>query len=451
MVRISRTAAALASTALTLTAADVYAGGFAIREQSTYFQGTVFAGAAAGGPSASSMFWNPATMTQHTSWLTKEMAATAILANSTINPTAATNPGFPGLAGLGGSGNISGNAVVPAGYTIYRPNDRWALGVATGAPYGLATRPNYMSAGMFYGRDSEVFSFNVTPMVAVQLDNWVSVGVGVQIQYFYVELDQAFPGTGVAASNLKLQGDGVGVGFTAGITLTPSPWTTIGIGYRSGIEQAITGQVARPAFTTLVPGVGAVTFPSLTTSISSTIPLPQSVSVGIRQKVTESLTLMGTYEWTDWSRLGTVALNVGAPAALLPTLPTALPFQWEDGWFISAGAEYQWSPAWAVRAGIGFEHSPINDRVRGVRLPDNDRVWVGAGVTYNWSNRLALELGYSHIFVKDAPVNIVAGNPLFTAGAGTYTGIGETSIDIISLGFRYKFGEPPVKAIVTKG
>lgn len=443
MVRVNQTAALFAGTALalTLTAAEVYAGGFALREQSTYFQGTVFAGAAAGGPSASSMYWNPATMTQHTSWLTKEMAATAILANSTITPTSATAAGFPAgtLAGLGGSGNVSGNAVVPAGYTIYRPNDRWALGVYTGAPWGLATRPNYQWAGQFYGRDSEVFSFNVTPMVAVQLDNWISVGVGVQVQYFYVELDQAFPGT--AGSNMKLQGDGVGMGFTAGVTITPSPWTSIGIGYRSGIDQRLEGQVSRPA-------VGPLG--NFTTTLSASLPLPQSVNIGIRQKVTEQLTLMGTYEWTDWSRFGRVPLNIAAPGALLPTLPTVLPFEWEDGWYVSVGAEYQWSPAWAVRAGVGFEHSPVNDRNRGVRLPDNDRIWVGAGLTYNWSHKLALELGYTHIFVEDAPINIAAGNPLFVPGF-TFTGTGETSIDIISVGFRYKFGDPPAKPLITKG
>jgi long-chain fatty acid transport protein len=451
MVRVNKTAALLAGTALglALTAADALAGGFAIREQSTYFQGTSFAGAAAGGPSLSSMFWNPATMTQQTSWLSTEKSVTAILGDSNITPTTATKPGFPGLAALGGSGNISGNALVPAGYTVYRPNDRWALGVALNAPWGLATRPNYTWSGMFYGRDSEVFSTNITPMAAVQLDSWISVGVGLQVQYFYVELDQAFPGTGAAASNLKIQGDGIGVGFTAGVTLTPTPWTTIGIGYRSGLDQKIEGQISRPAFTTLVGGV-PVAIPALTTSTATTIPLPQSVSIGVRQKVTESLTLMGTYEWTDWSRFGTVPLNY-SPVGI--GLPANLPFQWEDGWFISVGAEYQWSPVWAVRAGIGFEHSPINDRVRGVRLPDNDRTWVSAGLTYNWSHKLALEIGYSHIFVQDAPINIAAGtgNPLFTPASGTFTGTGETSVDIISVGFRYKFGEPPAKPLITKG
>ncbi len=49
--------------ALIATTADANAGGFAVREQSAYGQGSSFAGVAAGG-SLSSMFWNPATMTQ---------------------------------------------------------------------------------------------------------------------------------------------------------------------------------------------------------------------------------------------------------------------------------------------------------------------------------------------------------------------------------------------------
>lgn len=454
MVRLSRTGALLAGTALalTITIVEADAGGFAIREQSTYFQGTVFAGAAAGGPSLSSMFWNPATMTQHAGWLTKEMAATAVIGNSTITPSAAANPGLPGgaLLALGGSGNISEDAVIPASYTVYRPNDRVAIGIMTNAPYGLATTANYNWAGMFYGRNSEVFSFNVTPQIAYQINNWIAVGVGVQIQYFSIELDQAMPGTGLFATNLKLQGDGIGVGFTAGVTITPSPWTSIGIGYRSAIEQEVEGQAARPAFTTLVGGV-PVTFPNATAAIKANVPLPQSVSVGVRQRVSEAFTLMGTVEWTEWSRLSTVPITTSATPLVLPGFPGALPFQWDDGWFVSVGAEYQWSPAWAVRAGLGFERSPVNDQVRAARLPDNDRVWVGAGLTYNWNDRLALELGYTHIFVEDAPVNITPGNPSFNPALGTFVGTGETSVDIISVGFRYRFGPLPSKAIVTKG
>src|SRR5262245_15443953 len=50
---------------LVVATAQANAGGFAIREQSTYGQGTSFAGIAAGG-ALSSMFWNQSNMNQIT-------------------------------------------------------------------------------------------------------------------------------------------------------------------------------------------------------------------------------------------------------------------------------------------------------------------------------------------------------------------------------------------------
>src|SRR5262252_366192 len=54
---------ALASAAVIFAAwgGPAWAGGFAVPEQSAYFLGTSFAGAAAGGD-ISSMFWNPAAL-----------------------------------------------------------------------------------------------------------------------------------------------------------------------------------------------------------------------------------------------------------------------------------------------------------------------------------------------------------------------------------------------------
>jgi long-chain fatty acid transport protein len=55
-------ACSAAGVVLAATAA-ANAGGLAVREQSAYGQGSSYAGVAAGG-SLSSMFWNPATLTQ---------------------------------------------------------------------------------------------------------------------------------------------------------------------------------------------------------------------------------------------------------------------------------------------------------------------------------------------------------------------------------------------------
>ena len=172
------------------------------------------------------------------------------------------------------------------------------------------------------------------------------------------------------------------------------------------------------------------------------------VSLGIRQRLNPQWTVLGTVEWSHWSRIGTANVNGG----VIPG--TTLPFQFDDGWFFSVGAEYQWSPNLAVRAGIGYEISPIKDAVRIPTLPDNDRIWLSAGLSYNITNALKLDFGYSHIFVKDAPINIVPGHPWFSPGIPIpYIGSVESHVDIISVSLSYRWDEPaPVRktALVTK-
>ena len=60
------------------------AGGFAVREQSAYGQGSSFAGMAAPGDSISSMFWNPAAVTS-VSRTTVEGNVTGIFPSSELD------------------------------------------------------------------------------------------------------------------------------------------------------------------------------------------------------------------------------------------------------------------------------------------------------------------------------------------------------------------------------
>jgi long-chain fatty acid transport protein len=298
-----------------------------------------------------------------------------------------------------------------------------------------------------------VFTINATPSVAYQLNDWISVGVGVQVQYMKVKLNSAFPGSSIPPASpdtLTITGDSVNFGFTAGVTLTPTPWTTIGIGYRSQIDQRLDAQIQRPAF--LAPfGAGFVPVPATIVTANPTVPLPDSVNVGVRQRISPAFTLLGTFEWTNWSRLQNIDTRVVGPLA--PGIPAELPFQWRDGYFGSVGFEYEWSPLLAFRTGIGFEQSPVTDRTRGTRLPDADRVWLSAGLTYNWSERLSIELGYSHVFVRDARISIDAAsaNPLFTPALGTFSGTARTEVDIISAALRWRWGEFPQRALAVKG
>ena len=119
---------------------------------------------------------------------------------------------------------------------------------------------------------------------------------------------------------------------------------------------------------------------------------------------------MGTAEWTNWSRIGTsfVSQAAGGPA-LIGGSPVALPFQFRDGWFYSIGAEYMVDAKTTLRGGVAYEVSPITDRVRIPLLPDNDRIWLSVGASYKMLPNLIMDVGYSHIWVKDANINVSPG------------------------------------------
>jgi long-chain fatty acid transport protein len=422
--------AAVSATAL-VSASAAFAGSFAVREQSATGLGASFAGVAAGSGGVSSIYWNPATITMNPGWQS-EWHASVIFPDAKIDPTPTTLGTVAAARGTpAGSGNIGENALVPASYSSYQINNNLWVGLYTGAPYGFMTKSDLNWAGQVYGRSSKVFSFNATPTVGYKVNDWLSVGVGLQIQYIDVNLKRALAVTPNAPNSI-LEGDNTGVGYTLGVTLTPFAGTEIGLGFRSMIHHELEGTA------TVAPGV--------VLPIKANVNLPETVTFGVSQRITDQFKIMGGIEWTNWSRLR-VAPVVNQ---LSGTALTGLPFRYDDGWFFSVGAEYQWTPQFAVRAGFAYEMSPIDDQTRDVRIPDNDRYWASLGATYKWSDKLSFDVAYSHIFVNKGNINLVPGNP-------SYVGlpfVAETkpSIDIVSVALKYRWDDPrkPEAVLVRK-
>lgn len=411
----------LASTVAAIVAevATAEAGGFGIRGQSAYGEGSSFAGMAAPGDSISSMFWNPAAVTI-ANGMTAESSMAVVFPRSEldVDPTRSTLTAF-GITGNGG--NVGETKVVPAGYFATPVTDKIYVGVSVTAPFGLGSTSDPPWVGMFSHLDADALSVNVSPVLGVKVNDMFSVAVGAQIQYLDVDLETALAPT-AAPPRQRLEGDDIGVGFVAGVTFTPFDGTIIGIGYRSKLKQSLDGSQSFD-----IPVVTPVgTIPAGSHPVSADVTLPETVSVGVRQRINETFTVMAGMEWTNWSRIQTVRFD-GSPTG------SSLAFDYRDGWFFSVGGEYKFNPNLTLRAGTGYEIAPTTDEGRSMRLPDADRIWASIGASYNWNERLSIDVGYTHLFVDDGPIDET------TAGI-RYAGTAESSVDTISLGIRYKFG-----------
>ncbi len=383
----------LLGTTTLVSATFAHAGGFAIREQSAEFQGMSFAGAAAGGSGLSSMFWNPATITQHEGMKGDYNGAL-------VMPYGRAKDETGGLGGTTDSGNIGKTAFVPATYSSYQINDMFWVGLGMTAPFGMKTENDPNSIGALYGYKSKIFTLNINPVVGVKLNDLVSVGAGLQINYMKGDLSNALAGVGEIA---RVEGDDWGVGFTAGITITPTDMTTIGIGYRSRVKHKLKGSFYNNLGAIL--GIPALTTPYGPATVDHT--LPDMLTFSVRQQITDSLALTGSVEWTNWSLFKDFTIEYSGGTE-------SIAYDWEDSWLFAVGAEYKYSDALTFRAGYAYEDSPVPDSTRGVRVPDNNRHWISIGASWVAGDWLTLHAGYSHLFVKDGDVNITTPVP-FTA------------------------------------
>jgi long-chain fatty acid transport protein len=296
--------------------------------------------------------------------------------------------GFPGS----NEGNIAHFAFVPAAYTAYRLHERVVFGLGVNIPFGLLTEYDDDSILHRTGvaGKSEVSSLNVNPALSLQVTDWLALALGAQVQYFDALLTrQALGRLGIS----RLEGDDVGFGVTAGLKVTPRPGTTIGLGYRSFIDHELDGTLK-----TANAGNFDVTYDGVN--------MPDLVTLGIRQNVTERLRVMAGAEWSNWSRFETVTVKNG-PA------PLELAFDYDDGWFVSVGGEFDLTRQVSVRSGIGYEWGPIDDNVRTYRIPDSDRLQLSAGVSYRLNERFSFDVGYSFAAIEDASIRAAdAGGPV---------------------------------------
>lgn len=436
-------AIATVSSAALLAANGAFASSFAIRSgQSAEGLGMSYAGAAAGGIGMGSMAWNPATITmfpgRNSNW-----NFTYLYANGSYEPTSVTRLGSPfGPASpiQNGTGNIGGDgSFIPASYSAWQLTDRFWIGMTTGAPFGLRSKPeNQVHAAQVYGRSAKVTTINVAPTVGYKVNDWLSVGAALQIQRFDAKLKNAAISSPFSPPVI-VEGDTIDFGYRLGVTLTPLDGTTIGLGYRSSVRQTLEGTLRTP--TAVIP-------------VKANLNLPDSVVFGLSQVINEQWQAHLGVEWTNWSRFRNIPIVSqfnGLPA-------TSLNFQYDDSWFFSGGVEYKYSRDLTLRAGVAYELSAVNDQNRQIFISDNDRLWLSAGGSYQITDRIKLDLGYTYIHVNKATVNYTGAHPQqqFQPQAQKvyYTAEAKPYIHILSAGLTYRWDDPaqtiPVQPTVRK-
>lgn len=419
------------------------AAGFAIKEQSASSQGHAFASASTGVEDISTMFFNPSLLTFHQGNQFVAVGSVIIPDSDFKNGSGNFSPAVGGgpitpASGFSGLDDIGRNGYIPAGYAMISPHPDLRLALAVTEPFGLRTSNAEGWIGRYHALDSRLTTVNIAPTAAYRFNDYFSVGAGFVAQYADTSLSNAVDfgtiGAGLGGTpgaedgRSKLKADDWGFGFTLGLTLEPRKGTRIGVGYRSEVSHTLSGDVDFDLGTGVGGAVSGATGAFVDGGAKADIDLPEQVTFGIHQDLTDDLSIMGEVQWTHWSGIDELRVEFDNPAQ-----PDDVTQQsWDNSWFFALGGSYRPSEDWTVKLGLAFDQSPVPERTRSPRIPDEDRYWLSGGVSYQPSDWFSLSLGYTHIFMPDADIDLSLEDPN-NATRGSLEGTFETQIDIIAL------------------
>ena len=392
--RVDRLTAALA---LAGCANLAQAAGFALIEQNASGIGNAYAGQAAAATDASTIFFNPAGMT----YLPDRQV---VMAGHLIKPQAE----FSGTSTIGGGtgGDAGSLALVPNAYFAFRLTPDVHLGVGMNAPFGLKTEYDPTWAGRAQAIKSELKTINLNPSIAWKVNDALSLGAGLSLQYAEATL------TNLSAAGLvTIKGDDYGWGFNLGALWKLGEATRLGLAYRSEVDYTLEGSVTFS---------GA---PGLNGPVTADATMPDSASLSLFHKLDERWDVLADVTWTGWSDFDELRI-VRTTGALVGVTPE----NWRDTWRYSVGANYRYSERVTLRGGVAFDQRAASDAFRTARIPDEDRTWLALGAQYRVSPKMVVDIGYAHLFVQDARINKSEAGPPASVLTGTY----DASVDILS-------------------
>ncbi|MCW9014174.1 MAG: outer membrane protein transport protein [Gammaproteobacteria bacterium] len=449
----------------------VQASGFALIDNSASGMGNAFAGGSAIAEDASTIYFNPAGMTR----LSGDQIS---VAGHFISPAADfTNNGSTLVTGapMSGTNDDGGeSALVPNFYYVKDLGNGNFFGLGITVPFGLSTDYEDDWVGRYTATKSEVSTVNINPSFASKINNDLSIGFGISLQYIEAtlanQLDSGMICTGVLVqggaatstamatcagaggmavgdvnvdSSQSLEGDNWATGWNFGLLYDLDKDSRLGLAYRSAIKQDLDGDVnftrsaELEAFLNGTSPIGSVgpaanAFSNTRPGVEAGIELPASLSVSYYRDIDSKLAIMADITWTEWSNFDQLEIRFdNGPYQSASVIPE----NWDDAYRFALGMSYKQDSTFTYRAGVAVDQTPIPSAVdRTPRIPGDDRTWLSLGLGYNVSADMSIDVGYSHLFVGDTEIN----NTDASFGH-TVTGSYEADVDILSVQGNFKF------------
>lgn len=421
------------------------ASGFAILEHSVTELGNAYAGSASAAQDSSTIYFNPAGLSK-LSGTEFIFGSHLILPNAQFASTSSTD-----ITGRPLTGNNSGNAgeiaLIPNVYFSTDITEKLRIGLGVNAPFGLATDYNKNWQGRYDTITSDLLTVNLNPSFSYAINDWFSIGAGVNFQYIdfrfsnaidfgtlcFGALDSQSCGTlgllpQAADGRAKLKGDDWSVGYNIGLMFEPIQGTRLGLAYRSKISHTLRGTAEFNVPQVASPLLASGAFKN--TRVHGRVDMPETISFGAFHQLNDNWAIMANVTWTRWNRFKVIRFEFDNPAQA----QTSIEQKWENSFHYALGASYKANQNWTFRLGTAYDETPIpNENLRTAQIPGTSRYWLSSGLSYHGYKPFTIDIAYAHLFVPDSKIDR-------TDNFGhRINGSYENSVDILSAQIRWAF------------
>ena len=296
------------------------------------------------------------------------------------------------------NGKSPGNVIgwFPGGSAFYtqKLSPDVTAGIGLYGNYGLGLHfGNWSGENLI--KDSTLLALTLMPAMAWQVNDALSVGAGIGINYGYLSLKRQ-----------NLQGDTQeqtdhdwALNVKAGALYQFNSHTRAGITYTSRTDYHFN----------IAPTVTLSQLndsPSYTLPIAATVNTPQQVMTSLYHDLNARWAIMGDLGWQDWSAYSNSDIRVNGRS-------TAGNDRLRDTWHLALGTQFRATEAWTFNTGVAFDSSFYrNQNDASMTMPSGDTWRWGVGTRYQLDNSSSIGAAFEYAHIDSSQVS----SPLLKGG-----------------------------------
>ena len=275
---------------------------------------------------------------------------------------------------------------------------------------------------------SNISFWQMAPVLAMKLDDRLSLGASLNIDYQSLAIKQnvIIGGNDYQKIDLSRGASNFGFGLSLGLLYDLNPATTVGFAYKSKQSfDPMEYQLASGDITLPVSGTPTA-MPAGTYTLD--LDFPQQAAVGVAYKGFKKLTLAADVKWIDWSDTMN-KLTINGPSG-----PVVMNTGWDDQTVFALGVNFAVTERIALSAGYNYAKSPIGeeDVSNNLILPAIVETHYTVGAMFRLNNHWDLAMHY--MYVPEKTLTAPSNDP--NGMGGTTISLSETSVGF-NIGYRF--------------